>query len=352
MQLVISSLIALLAFPIAYITCALTKHAGVVDAPDGKRKQQAAPIPRLGGVGIAVAIGLVTGGLALAHSILPELMIGGDWFPGPVALVVIALAASLLLFGIGVWDDVFGMSAQVKLVLVTMVCLAAPLLGVSAGALETPFGDVTAPAVMIAGSALWLIVFTNAANFMDGSNGLSLGSMAIMLAGLGAAHMTAADVQFPIGLMAIIAALMGFLVHNMRGTLYAGDCGAFGVGGLFATLALVSNLPVWTIATLALPFLIDVLMTLVLRGRNGNAWFEAHTDHAYQVLRHTGSSHWDVALIWWGLSVTCAIGAVIAVSGGGALPFIVFWVMAVSLSFCWIVVQRQARNQLTRERNG
>lgn len=348
MQLVFSIAIAVLAFPAAYLACGLTMRTGVVDRPDGKRKQQAAPVPRLGGIGVAGAIIIVFGVFAAAHALAPGAMGGGDWLPGPAALVIVALGASVLLCAIGTWDDVLGMSPQVKLVLVALVCLAAPLMGVSAGALDTPFGNVTAPLIMMAGSALWLIVFTNAANFMDGSNGLSLGSLAVMFTGLGAAHMTVSDTSFAPGLIAIVAALAGFLVHNMRGSLYAGDCGAFGIGGLFATLGLVSNLPVWTIATLALPFLIDVLLTLVMRAKHGDAWFEAHTDHAYQALRKAGWSHWEVAVTWWGVSAACAIGGTVAVSGGGALPFAVFWLFVLVLSGLWVTVQRKARDKVPR----
>lgn len=345
MATLIPILAALLAFAISYYACELMKRTGVTDAPDGKRKTQRAPVPRLGGVGVMLAIAIVFALLALTYGLLP-ITGGSDWLPGPAPVTAIALAASVLLAGVGAWDDIHNLAPSTKLGFIAIICIVAPMLGVAAPSLDSPFGTLTLTAAMVAGSALWLIVFSNAANFMDGSNGLSLGSLAVMFAGLGACQAAEAGGVFPAGLLVIIAAIGAFLVHNMRGTLYAGDAGAFGLGGLFATLALISGLSIWSVATLALPFLVDVLLTLILRARRRDPWFEAHTDHAYQALRRTGWSHLDVAVLWWSLSAACAVAAAIGVSGGGALPFILFWLIAIPLSVCWFAVLQKTRDHL------
>ncbi|WP_084395678.1 glycosyltransferase family 4 protein [Henriciella aquimarina] len=336
---------AVLAFLLSYYGCVLMKQTGVVDAPDGGRKQQASAVPRLGGFGVMAAIAIVYAAAGMAHTLTPEL-ITPDWLPGHHAAVVAALLTSGALTLIGTGDDINGMGAVTKLLLVTAVCVIAPFFGVATPAFDSPFGNVTLPAITLAGSALWLLVFTNATNFMDGSNGLATGSLAIMFAGLGAAYGAHADMPFPPGLAAILAAIAAFLMHNLRGTLYAGDAGAFGLGGLFAALGLVSGLPVWTVALLALPFLADVLMTLVLRARRGDAWFEAHSDHAYQALLQAGWSHIEVALIWWGLSAVCAVAAFVATAGGGALPFVLFWVFALVFAFLWTGIRRETAHKV------
>lgn len=334
-------------FIVSFVLCAAMKRTGIVDAPDGHRKLQTAPVPRLGGVGVMSAIVLILGPAAVFHAALPALL-AGDWLPGTVPTVWHALGASFMFAAIGALDDIVELPALPKLLLVLVVCIAAPFLGIAVGTFETPFGSVNTPLIMVAGSALWLLVFVNAANFMDGSNGLSLGSMAIMLAGLGICLIMSTGGGFPAGLACIIAAIGGFLMHNLRGTLYAGDAGAFGIGGLFATLGLVSGLPVWTIATLALPFLVDVLLTLVSRTRRGEALFSAHTDHAYQTLRKRGWSHMEVALVWWGLSAVCATGAAVGAAGGGALPFLVFWTLCLCLVVGWLLVHGEAREHVAR----
>ena len=351
MEILLPVLAAAIAFPLSWYACGLTRHAGVVDAPDGKRKRQAAPVPRLGGLGIIAAIAIVFALAWTAHALIPAFQ-GHDWLPGPARQVIAALAISGLLAAIGAWDDIHALAPRTKLGLVVIACIAAAMLGIGAASLQTPFGSIDLPIVLLAGSALWLLVFSNAANFMDGSNGLSLGSLAVMFAGLGAGIAMQAGAAYPPGLIAIIAAIAGFLVHNMAGTLYAGDAGAFGIGGLFATLALISGLPVWTVATLALPFLVDVLLTLIMRAKHRQAWFEAHTDHAYQALLQAGWRHWDVAVLWWMLSGACAIAATVGAAAGGALPFVLFWLFAIILSGLWLSVQRKLGNHVARPVDG
>ncbi|MEQ9315828.1 MAG: hypothetical protein RLN72_08235 [Henriciella sp.] len=347
MMILVGAGLAAISFIAAFLLCAAMKRTGVVDAPDGERKLQAQPVPRLGGVGLMAAIALIFGLAAALHEAAPTLL-GGDFLPGSVPAVWYALGASFLFAAIGAADDVLQLSAVVKLLLVLVLCVGAPMLGVAATSLDSPFGALAVPAILVVGSALWLLVFVNAANFMDGSNGLSLGSMAIMLAGLGLCLMMSMRGGFPLGLVCIITAIGGFLAHNLRGTLYAGDAGAFGVGGLFATLGLVSGLPVWTIATLALPFLVDVLLTLVSRTKRGEALFSAHTDHAYQALIKRGWSHMEVANLWWVMSAACAIGAAVGAAGGGALPFLTFWTLGLCLILGWCLIHGEAREHVAR----
>ena len=137
------------------------------------------------------------------------------------------------------------------------------------------------------GVVLWLIVITNAVNFMDGANGLALGTSAVMIVGLFPLYAILMlclgnCVPDPLGEFAIVAqfaffgAVLGFLAWNLRGVLYAGDCGSLGTGGLFGLMAVyhldVSMDGVRTAllgVTLALPFLIDVLLTLALAQSEG-----------------------------------------------------------------------------------
>lgn len=339
---------AAIGFAVGLITCALIKRTGIVDAPDGARKQQTVAVPRLGGV--AIASGTLIGGLIgffiLILSLGGELSDGVSEFGtaisellrGQVPLLVFVAGAFLL----GLWDDIWGANTKLKLLGLAALCIGAAASGLVPDALSSPWGDVTIPLVMIIGSAAWLLVFTNAVNFIDGADGIAIGSLAIMLTGLAVCGTVIGDWSFSVFWFALFGAMAAFLMHNLRGTLYAGDAGALGLGGLFAALALVSGLEVWTIATLALPFLIDVLMTLIWRAKHGRNWLEPHLDHAYQRLIDSGWSHLDVAILYWGFSVTCAGMAYIAAQGGGAAPFAVFWGLCVAGIAIWIRHRRSA----------
>ncbi len=325
---------------------ALMMKTGVVDAPDGARKTQASAVPRLGGVSIA-------GALVCALILLPLIVMAISSGDPKASLIGVAGLLDLLIsnwlvaaftlsaFLIGLWDDIGTAPTKLKLALLALASVVAAYYGLHPDALNSPFGNLTTPAVLIIGSALWLLVFTNAVNFMDGSDGIASGSLLIMFGGLA----LASDVLPHLGWFALLGAIAGFLIHNLRGTLYAGDTGALGLGALFASLGLVSGLEVWTVATLALPFLIDVLMTLIWRAKHKRSWLRPHRDHAYQRLIDSGWSHIEVAVLYWGLSAACAVAAIITAKAGGEAPFVIFWTLTLAGIVMWSLNRREYRGE-------
>jgi UDP-N-acetylmuramyl pentapeptide phosphotransferase/UDP-N-acetylglucosamine-1-phosphate transferase len=340
---------ALISFAICLGAITIVKRSGVVDAPDGGRKQQRAAVPRLGGVAIAAGAllgGLIScfilffawgvdplDGLAQLGASLADLMRGYE------SIIVFVTGAFLL----GLWDDIWTANTKLKLLGLAALSLGAAAFGLVPAALSSPWGELTLPLILVIGSAAWLLVFTNAVNFIDGADGLAVGSLAIMLIGLAVIGTVVGDWTFSILWFPLFGAIAAFLLHNLRGTLYAGDAGALGLGALFAALSLASGVDIWTIATLALPFLIDVLMTLIWRARHGRNWLEPHLDHAYQRMIASGWSALDVAILYWGLSAVSAAAAYIAAQGGGAAPFAVFWGLCFAGIALWIRHRRSAQ---------
>ena len=303
---------------ISFVLCTLMRRVPLLDAPDGGRKQQKAPVPRTGGIGILGAILITLAAFALLSDPAPLNGMGAGQF-----LFVVALA--LTPWVIGFLDDWLGLSALLKLALLCGWALVAAI----------PFFLSGGAGGWLIGLAViaWLIVITNAADFMDGANGLAMGSVAIMHLGLFplfAVLMLCFGncVRDPAGEFAMVAqfamfgAVLGFLVWNMRGMLYAGDCGSLGAGGLFGLMAVyhlgegMDGVRAALLGlTLALPFLIDVLLTLAWRSLKGRNLLQAHTDHAYQRLIARGWGHVGVAAFWWGMTLICAIMGVVTMFG-------------------------------------
>ena len=297
---------------ISFVLCALARRVPLLDAPDGGRKQQKAPVPRTGGLGMLGALMIALAAFAATSG--PGAMAEAQ----PVQILFMAfLAVSPWLIGLA--DDWLDLSARFKLCL---ICLWAALAA-------APF-LVSGP--MLIGVAVfgWLIVITNAANFMDGANGLALGTLGIMHVGLFPAYAimmlcfgTCAPDLFGeyaiVAQFAMFGAVLGFLAWNVRGVLYAGDCGSLGAGGLFGLLAVyhvsasMDGLRVALLGlTLSLPILVDVLLTLAWRSLKGRNLMQAHTDHAYQRLVARGWRHIAVAALWWGMTLLCAVAGVLA----------------------------------------
>ncbi|MEM7329791.1 MAG: hypothetical protein AAF437_13695 [Pseudomonadota bacterium] len=345
----LSAAFTAISFSIALIACRFVMRIGIVDAPDGARKMQTVAVPRLGGV--AILIGTLFGGLislcvlALAYGIHPvdifailfRQITGGEW---KLSLMLAFVGAAFL---IGLWDDVFAANTKLKLLIMATACFAIVAAGLKVTTLDTPWGGLNGQALLLVGSALWLLVFTNASNFMDGANGLAIGSLAIMIASLALTGVLAGDFIFSVWWFPVLGSVAGFLVQNLRGHLYAGDAGALALGALFSGLGLMSGLQVWTVATIGLPFLLDVLLTLVWRAKHQRNWLDAHLDHAYQRLIASGWSHVETASLYWAMSATAGVLAYIGAKAGGAAPFLVFWTLTVAGSMIWVIHRRSAQ---------
>ncbi len=300
------------AFMLAFAGSAVIAWCGPLDRP-GARTSHDAPTVTSGGVavvlaacaGLAVAAWMGSAGLGSAR--------------GPVLVFAWAAALGLL----GALDDLGDHSAWLKLA--GMGLAAAGLVwGASTPELHALVHGASASALfwtgVLAAAVAWLLLAVNAVNFMDGADGLVAGALAVAFAAL--AWTTAAGGQGPVAAAAAAAcaACAGFLPWNLGGRLFQGDAGALFAGFAFAGLHLVA-LPSTGVlfGPLAIaPLLVDVLLTLLRRGRRRAPLMQAHREHLYQRwLQATGRSH--IALAWrmWALTAACAAWAALLARAPG-----------------------------------
>jgi UDP-GlcNAc:undecaprenyl-phosphate GlcNAc-1-phosphate transferase len=303
--------IVMVPFLVSLLVCGLMIRLGPKDAPDGGRKTQAVPVPSSGGIGIVMGISAGMAVLALLGVPVAELL-----FSPPLAGIAAFMVFAAL---VGWLDDAKGLPAMAKLLILLGASWAAVQLGLVTETLWIGDQGIGLPWLAAAGlAALWIFVMANAVNFMDGANGIAMGTALIILCAL--AMMLAPVVLYSPDqkaaavlvwlLLAAAAAIGGFLFWNLRGLLFAGDAGALSVGGLIggASVMFAMTGPVFVPLTLCLPILIDVFMTLAWRARRGQPLMQAHRDHAYQLLLRSGWSHDRVARLWWVLTAFCAGG--------------------------------------------
>ena len=306
---------------------------GPKDAPDGSRKQQARAVPTAGGTAIYGSVFLIvcfsTVSLNEVEQLYHQINLNG---------ILPFLILLTITFCVALMDDWLTVPTSAKLLgflLLTLGTTYLALPGVTANLSVPGLEILLTPLLTSIGAALWIFVFANASNFMDGADGLAMGCLAIMLAALAYLANVSTDL-FGIGkledlqmlIILMVGAIVGFLILNVRGLIYAGDSGSLTTGTLFAIVSLLlliyldwGRLQVWTPATLALPFLIDVLLTLAWRARRRMNLLQAHLDHAYQLYRRAGWGHMPVTLLWWGMTAICALAAVLADRAGGDAPF-------------------------------
>ena len=266
-----------------------------------------------------------------------------------------ALAIATLHGLLGAVDDLFDLGARLKLVAQAVLALVfATLVAHPARFVLSDTLLLEVPAwAAIAGTALWLLVVTNAVNFMDGSNGLVAGSIAIVAAGLGLTALNVSWSLLGLVLLATSGACLGFLPPNFpRAKLFQGDAGALFVGSLIAMLAVIGGgrlggdgaFPLWCGPIALMPVLTDVLLTLIVRARRLQRLLDAHKDHLYQrwMAAH-GSSHARLARWFWAIMGGFTFAAMLAARSSATAASLTLVGSVVVAVGGWLLVDRSVR---------
>jgi UDP-N-acetylmuramyl pentapeptide phosphotransferase/UDP-N-acetylglucosamine-1-phosphate transferase len=260
----------------------LLTRAGVLDLPNARSSHRDV-VPRGGGLG--VLCGVLAGALVALVATHPVSGRGGQ--------LVAVIAATLVLAGVGLMDDLRGLPAGIRLGSQAVVAAALSLWLALNG---HPGGYGVA--VVIVGT-VWLVAYVNAFNFMDGINGISALSAAVAggwYGWLGYQHQQGVLVVLGLGLA---GASLGFLPWNAPlARVFLGDVGSYGIGCLLASLALVAVLSTATLLEAVAPltvYLADTGWTLGRRLCRHEDVREGHREHAYQRLLDVGWMHLPVA---------------------------------------------------------
>jgi UDP-GlcNAc:undecaprenyl-phosphate/decaprenyl-phosphate GlcNAc-1-phosphate transferase len=336
---------AAIAALVSIVACRILVAAGPVDTPSAARHAHTTPTPTSGGIGIAVgfAVGLMV--LALFSAALRvEISARG------VSLLTMSSIFSYGLLLLGFWDDANPISARLKFAIFSMLSVGAAWAMGPADTFQVGATLWQAPYVLaLVGTALWVFTLVNSVNFMDGANGLAMGSVAIGLMWLCALAITHSGGSGSGAAMAACGAgaLIGFLFWNFpHGRLFAGDSGALFAGGLASLASLLvihrTDLSPLVPAILFFPLLADVLLTLAWRAVRRHSLLDGHSEHLYQIAIHGGMSHGEVALIYWAAMGGCgAIGFMVA-RDPGVSPWIALGALAFAAIIISVVVRRFA----------
>jgi UDP-N-acetylmuramyl pentapeptide phosphotransferase/UDP-N-acetylglucosamine-1-phosphate transferase len=314
--------------------CRLVISLRVMDAPTEARKTQKTAVPSAGGLGVALAAFVAV----VAVSFLTKWTLNGPLIAGS--------SGAIAYLAIGFADDTLHINARWRLGIMAAIAVAMSLAGARADIFSLWPGLAFELPLIVAtiGSALWLVVLVNAVNFMDGANGLSMGIAAVAAIGLAAAAALIGAWDIALLSAALAGSLAGFLVWNVAGRLYVGDTGALFAGAMLGALSLelVRIRPdlLFVPPILLMPYLSDVLLTLIWRARHGKKLFEAHRDHVYQIALKAGLRHWQVAAVHAFLALNSAVFAVISALVGGPVPPIAFVVLLALSAWLHIWVRR------------
>jgi UDP-GlcNAc:undecaprenyl-phosphate GlcNAc-1-phosphate transferase len=270
------------------------------------------PVPRLGGVGMAIAFGVAIGAATLVS---PDL--GATAVLRPNRAMAILAGVSLLLV-IGVVDDTRGMRALVKLGLQVAAVTVAWALGLSVDTLFLPWGIVYLGWLSLPVTVAWVVGVINAVNLIDGLDGLASAVVLTVLAAFGLlAAADGVDPTLPI-IAATGGAAFGFLAYNLHpASIIMGDTGSMFLGFVVAAVGIsltqdgLSPVAPWIpMIALGVPIL-DTLWAVVRRTARGDPFFVADRGHIHHQLLRRGLSQRDAMLVLTAVSAALATLAVV-----------------------------------------
>ena len=307
-------LVALIGIPWAI---RLGERGIALDFAHETRKRQDAPVPRLGGLPVMVALAL---GLIVIVAVFPAQ--GVKWPP--------LLVGSILMYGLGLWDDLQPLGARRKLLgqLLTACIVYSMGLGIEKFSWPGATGSVDLGAWSLPVTVLWLIAVPNIVNLIDGFDGLAGGLGLYMSATLGIVALHNEQLAVACYAFTMTGALLGFLVFNFPpAKIYLGDGGAYLIGFTIAALSLTSSnkgsvakVLFVTFIALGVPIL-DTTFAVLRRGLRGYPLFHADDEHFHHRLEKFGFSKRRILLGLYGVCLVLSLaGLSIIWSSGNTLP--------------------------------
>ena len=295
---------------------------GVMDQPDGARKVHRYPIPRVGGLAIAISY------LAAYVLVRPD---DGSPLAQQISLVWRLLPGAALAFGVGLLDDLFNLKAWIKLIgqlgAAGLACLGGVRILSIGGTPTDAWWNVPL-------TILWLIACMNAFNLVDGLDGLAAGvglfaTLTVFAAAIMQHNMVLAVATFPLA-----GAVLAFLCYNFNpATIFLGDSGSLLIGFLLGCYAAIWSNKSATLLGMTAPLmalsipLLDVTLAIVRRLLKRQPIFAPDRGHIHHQLLDRGFTPRRVVLMLYGL---CGLAAAFSL-----LQFVVHsFAGALILLFC------------------
>jgi UDP-GlcNAc:undecaprenyl-phosphate/decaprenyl-phosphate GlcNAc-1-phosphate transferase len=321
-----SFIIVLLATP-SLIKVAKLKH--LVDEPSEGRKQHTSSIPTIGGI-------IIFAGFIFSYAL---------WFPsenrnyfynpddllGAFDQFKYMISALLILFFLGVKDDIIGTAPLYKLIGHIMVAfILVHMADMRIVSMHGIMGvDILPFWASILLSFFTYIVIVNGFNLIDGVDGLAAGVGFILCVLFAVWFKLSGDI--PLTLLA-----------SSLARIFMGDSGSMLIGAVLSvlairmiehdtsllpdTLAQIST-PVMAMSLLSYP-LVDTLRVFLLRVVKGNSPFTADRNHIHHGLQLLGLNHKGTVLLIYGLNLLVVFSNLLLSRLDATLSFILLFVLA------------------------
>ena len=282
---------------------------GWIQEPKSDRHMHTMPVPRLGGVAIYFSFMTV---VIVAMRIPRWTGSASPLLDGNVMMGL--LGPALLIFLLGLWDDLWSLNAYWKFAVQTVAAIWLYAGGYGIHNLGLIYDGRTLEWVYcLPLTVLWVLLITNAFNLIDGLDGLAAGSAVFSTIVVLVMSLIVPNPLVVFFAIALTGTTLGFLRFNFHpATIFLGDSGSLFIGFMLAALALAGSQKAPTIVAVAIPVvslgfpILDVTLAVIRRFLSGKPLFDGDQSHIHHKLVKRGLSQRNTVLTLY--AVTAGFG--------------------------------------------
>jgi UDP-GlcNAc:undecaprenyl-phosphate GlcNAc-1-phosphate transferase len=330
-----STILTLLAIP-SILHVARERH--LYDDLGSFRKHHDHGIPRLGGIAIFVSFTITSLLFGFADKSLPTNYL---------------LGACIILFAMGLKDDLTGVNSSTKFLMQFIVGAILVVLGnVRITSMYGIFGiyDLSYTLSIIL-SILVITLIVNAFNLIDGIDGLASATGIIANCTFAGLFVYMRQYELAIVALAMVGAIAGFLKYNLSpAKIFMGDTGSLLIGLISAVMAIkfielnkfsggklpdVFSAPALAVAVLIGP-VFDTLRVFTIRIANGKSPFSADRNHIHHRILMLGFTHIQTTIILAGFNIV-SIAIILLCGNSIGNSTLIILTFLVSMLFNWAI---------------
>ena len=287
------------------LTIPLAKRTGMVDMPDGERKNHERPLPYLGGAAIYAA------------SMISFLLVARSNIPYIKPVFMVGFTA---IFVLGLIDDSKDVSPKLRLSMHFLVSLMMYVFGTLYYFTAGVFGDTVFMQILIGlFFVAWNVGIVSAVNWSDGMDGLAGGLSAIAALAFALILFLNNNTDFALPIATgLIGAVLGFLPYNWHPSkTIMGDNGSTFLGFMLGALSIVVVNRCRTILAFCVPILIlavplmDMGLCMLRRKLRGQSMMAADGEHIHHKLIRRFEKHRKVVIIEYIMGILAAASGVL-----------------------------------------
>ena len=314
-------LVTLTCFLFVYLMVPIVKkiaeHIGALDIPN-VRKVHKVPIPRLGG--LAIFLGFLFGYIV---------------FCKPNNLISAILIGSFVIIITGMIDDIKPLDAKTKLLGQTIASSVIVFYGnillssISAFGIYIDFGLLAYPITI-----LFILLFINCMNLIDGLDGLATGISSIFFLTVGsiAIFKSSQGLDFILCFI-MLGSCLGFLKYNAYpAQIFLGDTGSMFLGFIISIIALLGfkNVTMTSViipfAIIAIPFL-DTIFAIIRRYLKNESITKPDKFHIHHQLLNMKFSHKKTVVIICFIDALFAFNSIVYVLIDRQLGYLLYGIL-------------------------